>query len=277
MPATLPAGPEHDPLVVELGGDQPPAGVLLADQHVDRHPHIVVVAGVGVVGAVAGDDRRPRVARILGVDDQDRNALVLHGFRIGAAGQPDVVGVVGAGGEDLLAVDDVLVALADGGGAQRCQVGAGLRLGVADREVHLAGQDRRQELLLLRLAAVLLQRRSDGLQRHRGQRHVGAGRLVDEDLLFDRPEPVAAELLGPADAELAVLAHPADHRAVGLAVPVGLHLLGLFGRDQARKVLPQFGLQRSLLRGQVDEHCAPTRSRRCDGPPTSRVRSLTVE
>ena len=64
---------------------------------------------------------------------------------------------------------------------------------------------------------------------------VGAGRLVDEDLLLDRPEPVAAELLGPADAELAVPAHPADHRAVGLAVPVGLHLLGFFGEIRLEK------------------------------------------
>ena len=202
---------------------------------------------------------------------------MLGGFRIGAAGQPDVVGVVAAGGEDLLPVDDVLVALPDGGGAQRRQVGAGLRFGVADREVQLAGEDRGQELLLLHLGAVHLQRRSDGLQRHGGQRHVGAVRLVDEDRLLDRAEAEAAELLGPADAELAVRAHPLDHRAVGLAVPVGLHLLVLFGRDEIRKVLPQFGLQLPLLGGQFDVHYAPTRSRRCDGPPTRRVRSLIVE
>ncbi len=40
---------EHHPFVVELGGDQPPAGVLLADEHVDRNPDIVVVGGVRVV------------------------------------------------------------------------------------------------------------------------------------------------------------------------------------------------------------------------------------
>ena len=192
-------------------------------------------------------------------------------------GQPDVVGVVAAGGEDLLPVDDVLVAVPDRGGAQRREVGARLGLGVADREVHLAGQDAGQELLLLQLGAVHLQRRPDGLQRHRGQRDVGALRLVDEDRLLDGAESVAAELLGPADAELAVGAHPLDHRAVGLAVPVGLHRLGFLGRDQRREVLPQFGLQLPLLGGQFDEHCAPTRSRRCDGPPTRRARSLMVE
>ena len=43
---------EHHPLVVQLGGDQPPATVLLADQHLRRNADIVVVRGVGVVCAV---------------------------------------------------------------------------------------------------------------------------------------------------------------------------------------------------------------------------------
>src|SRR5262245_11092005 len=98
--------------------------------------------------------------------------------------------------------------------------------------------------------------------------------LVDEDLLLDRAKTQATELLWPADAELAVLTHPPHHSAVGLAVPVGLHLGPLLRRDQLRKVLPQFRLQLPLLWRQVDEHNAPTRSRRCDGPPSNRVRSL---
>ena len=246
-----PGRTEHHPLVVELGGDQPPAAVLLADEHVGGHPDVVVVRGVGVVRAVGQDHRRPRVARILGVDDQHRNALVLGGFRIGTAREPDVVGVMAAGGEDLLAVDDVLVAVADRGGAQRRQVGARLRLGVPDREMHLAGEDGGQELLLLQFGSVRLQRGPDGLQRDGGQRHIGAVRLVDEDRLLDGAEAEAAELLGPADAELAVGAHPLDHRAVGLAVPVGLHLLGLFGGDEVRKVLRAVRLAAAAARGSV--------------------------
>ena len=135
--------------MVELGGDQAPALVLLADEHVDGHADVVVVGGVGVGAPSDGIDRRPGVAGIGRVDDQDRDALVLDGVRIGAAGQPHVVGVVAAGGEDLLAVDDVLVALPHRAGAQRRQVGAGLGLGVADGELQLAGEDPRKEQLLL--------------------------------------------------------------------------------------------------------------------------------
>src|SRR6201991_2704013 len=117
-------GAEHYAFVVQLGGDQPPAAVLLTDEHVGRHAHIAVIGGVRVVRTVGQDHRGPGVTRILRVDDENRNALVLHRFRIGATGQPDVVGVVTTGGEDLLPVDDVLATMADRGRAQRAQVGA---------------------------------------------------------------------------------------------------------------------------------------------------------
>src|SRR6201999_926055 len=102
---------------------------------------------------------------------------------------------VPSGGEDLLPVDDVLVAVPNRGGTQRRQVGARLRFGVADREVHLTGEDRGQELLLLQFAAVYLQGRPNRLQRDRRQRDVGPMGLVDEDRLLDGPVPQAAELL----------------------------------------------------------------------------------
>ena len=76
--------------------------------------------------------------------------------------------------------------MADCRGPQRGKVGAGLRLRVADGEVHLAGQDRRKELLLLQLGAIGLQCRADGLQGDRGKRHLGTRRLIDEDLLLYR-------------------------------------------------------------------------------------------
>src|SRR5690606_9184971 len=119
----------------------------------------------------------------------------------GAHGQPDVVGVVPAGGEDLLSVDDVVVAVTHGGGAQGGEVGTCFRFGVADREMYFAGEDGGQELPLLFVGAVYLQGRADGLQGDARERHVGADGFVGEDLLFDVTESVASELDGPPDAQ----------------------------------------------------------------------------
>src|SRR3954468_16168413 len=71
---------------------------------------------------------------------------------VGAAGEPDQVCLVGTRGEDLATVDDPLVTVQPRRGAQRREVGAGLRLGVADGDVQLAGEDARKvrRLLLLR-------------------------------------------------------------------------------------------------------------------------------
>ena len=58
-PGDLAGRSEHDAFVVELGGDQPPAGVLLTHEHLGRHPDVVVVRRIGVVSAVGKNDRRP--------------------------------------------------------------------------------------------------------------------------------------------------------------------------------------------------------------------------
>ncbi len=211
-----------------------------------------------MVGPVGGDDRRPAVARILGVDDEDRDALVLRGVGVGADGQPEVVGLVAAGGPHLLAVDDVVVAVAPSGGAERGQVGAGVRLAVADREVHVTGQDPRQEHVLLLLGAVADQRRPDGLQRDRRQVHVVVLRLVGEDRLLDLAEPVAAVLLRPADAHPAVGAHPLDQLLVRRTVPVPRALdragVGRVAelRGEPGEPLTQLRLQRALLVGELE-------------------------
>ena len=164
---------EHHPLVVELGGDQLPALVLLAHEHVGGDAHVVEVRRVHVVGAVGGDDRRPGVAGVPGVDDQHRDALVLGGVGVGAHREPDVVGGVPAGGPELLTVHHVVgLAVAS---TRRAVVRSDARsvpasgLAVADREVHVAGEDVAEEHVLLLLRAERLQRRADGLQGDRGR------------------------------------------------------------------------------------------------------------
>ena len=53
--------------------------------------------------------------------------------RRGAGEQQHEIGIFGARGPDLLAVDDVAVAVADGGGAEAERVGARGRFGDAER------------------------------------------------------------------------------------------------------------------------------------------------
>ena len=72
---------------------------------------------------------------------------------IGAGHQVDVRGVVRRGGVHLLAVDDVLVAVADGAALQAGQVGSRLGLGEAEGKGNLAANDAGQELLFLLFGA----------------------------------------------------------------------------------------------------------------------------
>jgi len=81
-------------------------------------------------------------------------------LRRGARQQDHQVGVFGAAGPDLLAVDDIVaIAVAFRKGLQRGSVGAAGRLGDAERlQPQFAGGDLRQKLCLLRVAAVPQQR-----------------------------------------------------------------------------------------------------------------------
>ena len=154
-----------------------------------------------------------RDARGLHVHDDHRDALVLGGVGVGAHREPAVVGVRGERGPHLLAVDDVLVTVANGPGLQRGQVGAGLRLGVADAEVQVAGEDLGQEEVLLLVRAELHDRRAHGVDREHGHRGAHPHGLVEEDELLDLAAALAAVLLGPADAQPAVGRHLLDHLA----------------------------------------------------------------
>ena len=200
--------------------------------------------------------------------------LCLGASGVGAHREPDVVGLVAAGGPHLLAVDDVVVAVPPGGRAQRGEVGAGVRLGVADREVHVALQDPLEEHVLLLLGAVADQRRADGLQRDRRQVHVGVLRLVGEDRLLDLAEPVTAVLLGPADAHPAVGAHLPHDPLVDLAVPVEAHLAVLVVVGETAEVRAQLGLERALGRGELEVLGGRVLDRHRLGRDVERVRDV---
>ena len=106
------------------------------------------VSQKGVVPLIKQD--RPRLdARALHVDQQEADALVLL-RRVGAHQAEAPVGEMRAARPDLLAVDQVVVALVLGLGLQAARSDAGARLGEALAPAQLALDDRRDVPLLLR-------------------------------------------------------------------------------------------------------------------------------
>jgi hypothetical protein len=122
------------------------------------------------------------------------SALACLLLRRRAREQQHQVGVFGAAGPDLLAVDDVVVAIAFGRGLQRRRVGAAGRLGDAERlQPQLAAGDLRQKPLLLVVVA-MPQHRAHGVH----LRVAGAGvaaRAVD--FLEDRAACADLEARAP--------------------------------------------------------------------------------
>ena len=146
--------PGIHPLVAEQVLGDGPALAFLVHQVVGGHLHVVEEHFVHGMAAVHQDQRAHRDARALHVDQQERDAfLALLHRRVGAHQAEDPVGVVRVGGPDLLAVDDVLVAIPLGLGLERGQVASRARLGVALAPEVVAVVDARQEALLLRLGA----------------------------------------------------------------------------------------------------------------------------
>ena len=134
------AGDPHRLLDAELGL----AVELLAQRFALDVRHHVEQEAVGR----AGVEQRQDVGMLergggLDLDHEGADPLVLRDLRVGPRKEDHAVGQVAVRGPDLLAVDDVLVAIAEGSGLQRREIGPGIRLGVADAEVDLAFQDPR--------------------------------------------------------------------------------------------------------------------------------------
>src|SRR5581483_1376594 len=163
------------------------------------------------------------------------DALVLRGIRVGAREEDHVLRDVRAGGPDLLAVDDVVVAVLRRARLQRGEVGARAWLAEALAPDRVALDDRRQVFPLLLLRAVEDDRRAGPA---RADAVVAAARrarlrhlLVEDELLHDghartavllrprRGDPAAGgELLRPVGVEPAVLVR-AEADVVPAAAP----------------------------------------------------------
>ena len=138
--------------------------------------------------------------------DQPADALVLGRVRVGADEQLAVVRDLGVRRPDLLAVDHVVVAVADGATAQRREVRAGVGLGEALAPDLLAAKDPRQVRLLL-LGRRLGDERRAGVQQpdevHPDVRRLRPLALLEEDEVLGGGRAAPAVLRRPVDAGVA--------------------------------------------------------------------------
>ncbi|GIU87553.1 MAG: hypothetical protein KatS3mg009_2068 [Acidimicrobiia bacterium] len=141
----------------------------------------------------------------------------LGASRVGAHEELAPVGEVRQGRPRLLPVDDPVVAVAHGGGAQRREVGACVRLREPLAPDVVAAQHPRQERALLGLGAVRDDRRGDVGQADRVER---AGRarpvhLLGVHDLLHHAGAAPAPLLGPGDRGVAGVGERAVPRRAG--------------------------------------------------------------
>ncbi len=169
------------------------------------------------------------------LDEEHGDRLAGGALRIGLGGDAVEVGVDAVGDEHLGAVEDEIVAVAAGGGADALHVGAGVGLGDADGGDGVARDDAGHVGGLLGVGARVEEVDGGhvGMDQH-GDGEAGVGGAAEFLGQHGGGAGVhrrAAVFLGVADAEEAERAHLAEHvagdRAVNLPlVGVGLHLLG---------------------------------------------------
>ena len=182
----------------EALGDRP-AFVEAADQ--------VLLLGNGVVeeglaeGRGAGDqaDGPHGDAGLMHGEEHEADALVLGHVRIRAHQAENPVGVVGAGGPDLLAIDDEVIAVVFGASAQRRQIRAGTRFRIALAPPHFAASDFRQVAGLLFVGAVFQKRGADHRRAHACHRrsNVQGAHLLQQRHVVFFVQAGAAVLLRP--------------------------------------------------------------------------------
>ena len=205
---------DADALVGEHVAHDAPALVLVAEPVGHRHHHVGEVDLVDEVVGVRVGDLADLDARRVHRHEEDRDALALGRLGVGAHEQEAPLGGVGVRRPDLLAVHDVAVAVANGAGAQRGEVGAGVGLGEALAPVDLAGDDRRQVQRLLLGRAVGHERRADPVGVHvlAAAWLADAPGLLADDQLLPRRRLAPAVRLRPVRREEPVVAERGAER-----------------------------------------------------------------
>ena len=164
--------------------------------------------------------------------------------------------VVAAGGPDLLAVDDPLIAIEHGASAQIGEIRAAVGLAVALTPTMLPGDDLGQEVALLLLCAAL----DDGVAHHRdaeavvvtARRHACGQELLGEHdtlhlaepgaAIFDRPRHSQQLVLGQERTPLLDELLPGLLGEIAHSAPVGRQVLGQERLDLLPVVLRLFGV-----------------------------------
>ncbi len=191
---------DSDALDAEGGGQDLPALVLLTDAFRHRHAHVLERHLVEPRFVQQVDERTHFNARRVHRHDKNRDSRVFGAVRVSARSQPAVFARIRAACVQLPAVDDVIIAFADGAGLKRGEIRAGLGFRVTQTEGDLAPGQSGQVLALLSLAPGGEHDRRDDDARDR----VARGAAVQGDLLFDD------ELLGDRPAAAAVFHRPAQ-------------------------------------------------------------------
>ncbi len=246
-------GQHHGALPVEALERHPPQRLALDGQDAGRrHPAALQVdlgrrrgAAAELVQLAADDE--PRRA---GVDDESGRPLVGLGQHRAHVGDRAV------GDEDLGAVEHEVVAVADGGGADRGGVGPGLGLGARPR-AHQAAVAQPGQPALLQLGAAVQPDRDAADHPVRAEAQAQAAvvaalgqRLVDQAAVHDRAA-AATELLGDRQAGHAGLGQPLPDLGVPPAVAVAV---GRSGGDDLLGQPPHRGEELLLLGSEAEVH-----------------------
>ena len=111
--------------------------------------------------SIDGDDGSHGDAGRFHIDQQERDAGLSLGRRIGPNQAEDPVGMLGQCRPGLVSVDNVVIAVPHGFGADRREVGAGSGLRITLAPPILTGEDSRQKFLFLRVVAERVDNRTD--------------------------------------------------------------------------------------------------------------------
>jgi hypothetical protein len=225
-----------DPPELEAAHRLVEAAPFLPDQIRGRHAVVVEdeLCRVDALVAELLELLARREARAL-LAEQHRHAAVTglgRGIRLQQDGEAMALDAVGDPG--LRAVDDEMVAFTARAGADRLQVGAGVRLGQRETAAQLAGgEPRKIRRLELRTAVALDEQRHHQVRvEDAGERHPCFGDPRDDPRIQLRREAEAAVLGADRRAEQAQLAHALDHLRRPDVVVLELHDLRLDLADE---------------------------------------------